>query len=63
MIYLENEFKDNPPEILEKQYEEIYYMASKLFDKAEEEGKSITKLAKETATEYIQNVASIKKLK
>jgi len=63
LIYLENEFKDNPPEILEKQYEEIYYMASKLFEKAEEEGKSITKLAKETATEYIQNVASIKKLK
>lgn len=63
MIYLDQEFKKNPPEFLEKQFEEIYYMATDLFEKAEESGKTINELAKQTAIEYIQNVAIVKKLK
>ncbi len=63
LIQLDNEFKGENPELLKNQFSEIYNTVLELYDKAEEKNCKISKIAFETAKQYIDNVASIKKLK
>ena len=63
IIQLENEFKGNDPKLVDLQLHEIQDVVIDLFEKAEKEKKSISEIALQTAQDYINNVASIKKLK
>ncbi len=63
IIYLDNEFHNKPPEILEAQFNQIATLVNDLIEKSEETNQRISTLAIETAKNYIQNVALIKKLK
>ena len=63
IIQLDNEFKGNDPKLVDLQLHEIQDVVRDLFEKAEEENKSISEIALQTAQNYINNVASIKKLK
>ncbi len=63
IIQLDNEFKGNDPKYIDMQLHEIQDVVRDLFEKIEETNKSIYETAMETAQNYINNVASIKKLK
>lgn len=63
IIQLDNEFKGNDPSLVDLQLHEIQDIVRELFEKAEEEKKTISEIAMETAKKYINDVASIKKLK
>lgn len=64
IIQLDNEYKGNDPEMVEKELSEIFSTTLELMKKDEEQPeKSLREIAIETAKKYIDNVASIKKLK
>ncbi|MBN2662439.1 MAG: hypothetical protein JXR68_02215 [Bacteroidales bacterium] len=63
IIQLDNEYKGNDPEIVDKELCEIYNSTLYLLEKAETEKRNLTEIAIETAENYINSVASIKKLK
>jgi len=63
IIQLDNEFKGNDPEMVDKELSEIYYSTLNLLEIAEEKNGNLAEIAINTAQNYIDNVASIKKLK
>ena len=63
IIQLDNEKKGNEPCMIDKELHEIYDITLELLNKAEAQKKSLTEVAINTAQKYIDNVASIKKLK
>jgi len=63
VIQLSNEYVHKEPESVEAELSEIYDITLKLIQQAKEENKSINEVAMETAKKYINDVATIKKLK
>jgi len=63
IIQLDNEYKGKAPENVDFELVEIFQTLTNLLDLAEEQKKSVKTIAIQTAQNYINNVASIKKLK
>jgi leucine dehydrogenase len=63
LIQLDNEFKGKDPEVIDIEIAEIYNSVTNLLELAETKQKSLTQVAIEEAQNYINAVASIKKLK
>ncbi len=63
LIQLDNEFKGNDPERIDKELHQIYSCTLNLLEKSEAQQKNLTEVALETAQTYIDNVASIKRFK
>ncbi len=63
IIQLDNEQKGNPPELVDNELNEIYEIVTKLLETAENKKIPVSQTAIETAQNYIDSVAAIKKLK
>ncbi len=63
IIQLENEYNGKNPESVDKDLPEIKYVTSELLNQVEQTDKTLTDFAIQTAQNYINGVASIKKLK
>lgn len=63
IIQLDNEFKGKNPDNVDLELVDIFHTLTNLLEIAENEKKSVKSIAIQTAQDYINNVASIKKLK
>jgi leucine dehydrogenase len=63
IIQLDNEYKGNDLSVLEKEISQIFNVTLELLTRADQQKKSISEVAFQTAREYIEGVATIKKLR
>ncbi len=63
IILFENEFYGNEPDTVEDKLSDIYSNTLELLKNSKEQNKTVAEIAIETAKNYIENIAAIKKLR